>query len=449
MSIYVNRILNLKKIKAIGLDMDYTLVRYYTENFERETYQMARKRLVTQRGYPRDILDIDFDFKRAIRGLVIDEKRGNLLKISLYGRIKKAFHGTRLIEPKALKEIYQGQIVDPGEKFFTPIDTSFSISHGVLFSHLVDLRDKNPKAYPAYEEMAQDVLQMVDYIHRDGSLKSYVTDRMPQFFIQDKRTPLALERLKQSGKKLFIITNSDFSYTQKLLDYTLTPFLQDHSHWGELFDIIVTLASKPRFFTASQRFLKIDQKTGELINIEDKLEPGIFQGGNSTHLQKYLDLESDEILYLGDHIYGDILALKKQIRWRTALIVEEIDQEVETLTKGRETVTLLNKLMEEKEKYEDKIDRIIDRGGSRSETAPLFGEIKNLDIQLAEAIVDYHGSFNPYWGEVMRAGVEESRFAGQVAKYACIYMAKVSNLADVSPRKYFRSERRPLPHDPL
>ena len=36
----------------------------------------------------------------------------------------------------------------------------------------------------------------------------------------------------------------------------------------------------------------------------------MYQGGNSQDLQSYLGLESDEILYLGDHIYGDILALK-------------------------------------------------------------------------------------------------------------------------------------------
>ena len=34
MAVFVNRVLNLKKIKAIGFDMDYTLVEYQTENFE-------------------------------------------------------------------------------------------------------------------------------------------------------------------------------------------------------------------------------------------------------------------------------------------------------------------------------------------------------------------------------------------------------------------------------
>ena len=448
MGIYVNRELNLKKIKAIGLDMDYTLVRYYTEAFERQTYQMAREGLVSRKGYPREILVMGFDFQRAIRGLVIDEKRGNLLKISLYGRIKRACHGTRPMQFEELQDIYQGQIIDLGEQFFTPIDTSFSISHGVLFSYLVDFRDRNPKAYPPYEEMARDVIEMIDWIHRDNSLKGYVTDRMHQFFIQDRETPRALERLKRSGKKLFIVTNSDYSYAQKLLDHTLAPFLEEHPHWRELFDIIVTFASKPRFFTAEQRFLKVDMQTQQLVNVEGELTSGIFQGGNSHDLQEYLGLASDEILYLGDHIYGDILALKKQCHWRTALIVEEIDHEIEKLQEGKDVLLQLKQLALEKEKWEDEIDRIIDGGGDESQGKAAFEHIAGIDKKLRKTVVQYHTSFNPYWGEVMRAGVEESRFAGQVAKYACIYMAKVSDLAAVSPQKNFRPERRILPHDP-
>jgi hypothetical protein len=48
---------------------------------------------------------------------------------------------------------------------------------------------------------------------------------------------------------------------------------------------------------------------------------------------------------------------------------------------------------------------------------------------------------------MMRAGLEESRFADQVEKYACIYMAKVSDLIQYSPRTYFRPLRRVLPHE--
>lgn len=448
MGVYVNRILNLRKIKAIGLDMDYTLVRYATEEFERQTYKMAQEALVVKKGYPSEILAIDFDFKRAIRGLVIDEKRGNLLKISLYGRIKKATHGTRPLTPQDLKNIYQGQLIDPGEDSFTPIDTSFSLSHAILFACLIDMKDQNPKSYPSYKEIAEDVLEMIDFIHRDGSLKNYVTERMHQFFIQDKKTPITLERFKLSGKKLFIITNSDYNYTQRLLDYTLKPFLQDHNHWEKLFDIVITQAAKPKFFTTSQRFLKVNTKNHKLINVAGELSPGIYQGGNSIELQNYLNLKSEEILYLGDHIYGDILALKKQCRWRTALVVEEIDKEVKTLHQESDTRTFFRKMMLQKEKHEDEINRIIDEGGTLDQAGNIYQEIKKIDEKLEENIIKYQKAFNPYWGEVMRAGIEESRFAGQVAKYACIYMGKVSDLASLSPRKYFRPERRLLPHDP-
>jgi len=47
----------------------------------------------------------------------------------------------------------------------------------------------------------------------------------------------------------------------------------------------------------------------------------------------------------------------------------------------------------------------------------------------------------------MRAGVEPSRLAGQIEKYACIYMAKISDFADCSPRTYFRPKKKMLPHE--
>ena len=256
MGIYVNRNLNLKKIKAIGLDMDYTLVRYHTEIFEKQTYHMARECLIKRKSYPTAIRNIDFNFQQAIRGLVIDEKRGNLIKTSLYGRVKKATHGTRRLDTKVLQKIYGGEIIDLGEPSFTPIDTSFSISHGVLFANLVDLKDQAPQDYPPYEEIADDVLEAIDLIHRDNSLKDYIVERIAQYVIQDKKTPQLLEKLKACGKTLFIVTNSDHDYTQKILSYTLDPLLKQHASWSELFNIVVTFASKPLFFTEQQRFFK-------------------------------------------------------------------------------------------------------------------------------------------------------------------------------------------------
>lgn len=74
-------------------------------------------------------------------------------------------------------------------------------------------------------------------------------------------------------------------------------------------------------------------------------------------------------------------------------------------------------------------------------------EIEKIDKNLSDMIVEYQKHFNPYWGEITRAGMEESRFAGQVEKYACIYMTKISDLGAYSPRTYFRPKKRNLAHE--
>ena len=40
-SVFVNRTINMKKIKYIGLDMDHTLIRYQTQKFEALVYQFV------------------------------------------------------------------------------------------------------------------------------------------------------------------------------------------------------------------------------------------------------------------------------------------------------------------------------------------------------------------------------------------------------------------------
>jgi hypothetical protein len=77
----------------------------------------------------------------------------------------------------------------------------------------------------------------------------------------------------------------------------------------------------------------------------------------------------------------------------------------------------------------------------------LLGEISEIDKSISPLIKQQQQGFNPYWGEVMRAGIEESYFAYQVDRFACVYMTKLADLLETSPRSYFRSPRRPLAHD--
>lgn len=452
MPIFSNRTLDLKRIKAIGFDMDYTIVRYHSERSEQMTYREVQKKLIQTKDYPKAIEKLKFDYKRAIKGLVVDRKNGNLLKLSLYGKIKMAFHGTQELDYKTQMKTYPGTYVDLNDANYEVVDTTFSIAYAVLFAQLVDLKDSNKGLkLPSYEVMESDILEMVDLCHRDGSLKKKIRENIERYIVQDPEIVKVLERFRADGKKLLLITNSEFYYTKLLMEHTINPFLKNYKHWTELFNFTITSSSKPRFFTDKLAFLKVDPDTGLMSNIDGEFKEGVYQGGSALNLQKILGLTGEEILYLGDHIYGDIVTLKKACQWRTALVIEELDKEMESIAKSSKTQQLLDFMMEEKSKIEDQLDEL----NLKEKLAPqdkekiraCISKIESLNTKISALLKKYKSFFNPHWGEVMRAGNEESRYAGQVGKYACIYMAKISDFVEYSPKRYFRPLKRLLPHE--
>ena len=45
-------------------------------------------------------------------------------------------------------------------------------------------------------------------------------------------------------------------------------------------------------------------------------------------VESSLGVHGDEILYVGDHMYTDVSQSKVHLRWRTALICRELEEEV-------------------------------------------------------------------------------------------------------------------------
>src|SRR5690606_37083946 len=107
-----------------------------------------------------------------------------------------------------------------------------------------------------------------------------------------------LEKFRLHGKKIFIVTNSDFHYTKMLLDYAINPYLKSHKSWLDLFEIIVVSAQKPRFFYDSLNFLKVNPTDGSMVNQSEPLTNGVYQGGSADAFTKDFSLPGDEILYI-------------------------------------------------------------------------------------------------------------------------------------------------------
>jgi hypothetical protein len=249
-----------------------------------------------------------------------------------------------------------------------------------------------------------------------------------------------------------VITNSDYAYTKALMEYAFDPFWKQHKGWREVFDIVITFADKPRFFERPGRFLAIDPETGLMRNHEGSVATGLFQGGWFGKLQQDLALPGNEILYIGDHIYGDVVSIKKRCDWRTALVLGDLEAEIAGIKAGKAIQERVEELMDEKSELERETNRLDlaryeGEAVDRAALDALFERTDAINAEIAELLVKYRANFNPYWGEVLRAGQEESRYADQIDKYACIYMTRVSDLYEYSPKTYFRPWRRVMPHE--
>ena len=451
--VFVNRILNMRKIKLIGVDMDHTLIRYHSEQFETLVYELITRKLVSLMNYPEQIKEFTFSYHEAIRGLVIDTKNGNILKLSRYGAIRQSYHGTKAISYSDQQSIYRSTYVDLGDPNYMPIDTSFSISFCVLYAQLVDLKDELGLRMPSYQNMAADVQSCVDLVHGDGSVKQLIAGDLPKYVIKEKALIDGLNQFIRHGKKIFILTNSDYSYTKLLLDYAITPFLKKGQTWRDLFEYVITSANKPRFFYDNLNFLAVDPESGLMSNVTGPLQPGIYQGGNAKKFTEQLQIQGDELLYIGDHIYGDIVRLKKACNWRTALVVEELGQEITAQIQALPIEKSIAEAMSLKASieqhyitlYTQSIDD--DSSAYDAQIHQLQEQMTHLDTQVAKLLKEQSAFYNPKWERIFRAGAEESYFAYQVDRFACIYMEKLSDLLALSPLNYFRANRRNLAHD--
>ncbi len=462
LGIFCNRTLNLRSIQAIGYDMDYTLIHYDVAVWENRAYEYLRDRLVAQ-GWP--VADLKFDPDLVCRGLVIDIDKGNLIKANRFGFVKQALHGTRPLGFDLQRELYSRIIVDVSESRWVFLHTLFSLSEGCMYAQLVELLDagKLPESL-GYRDLYSRVRENLDAAHAEGRLKAEIVAAPERFVQLDEEIPLTLLDQKNSGKKLMLITNSEWSYTAPMMSYAFDRFLPEGSTWRDLFDTVIVSAKKPEFFTTKNPFFEVMTADGLLKPFVGDLRAGaVYFGGSARQLEKHMGITGDEFLYVGDHMFGDVEVTKSVLRWRTALILRELEEEVHAADKFRPKQQLLVGLMQEKEALEAQACQVrvqLQRkrkgyGPAPTETEEslqvaldgLRQKIEVLDHRIAPLAKSSTELGNPNWGPLMRAGNDKSLLAFQMERYADIYTARVSFFLRTTPFIYLRSPRGSLPHD--
>lgn len=277
------RPLDLSSIDAVGFDLDHTLALYddHAVNLlaARETAPILES--VGHRGtsFPTE------DVTATARGLSMDLRHGNVLKIGADGRVIMARCGENWLAPSALVADYDGH--DPADEATTwHVNSPFDIPTLWFFSTLGPrIREPKDTAYAA--RVLGDIRRSLDRSHTHGELKRHITRDLARYVSPAADLMTGLERWKQSGKKLFVITNSDARYAAHILDHVLGP------GWDHLFDLVLTDAGKPRFFA------------------------------DSGHVETRLGVAPSRILYAGDNSRADIAPARRR-GWRTLHVVAEI-----------------------------------------------------------------------------------------------------------------------------
>lgn len=466
--VFCNRSLNLSTIKAIGFDLDYTLVRYIPETFEKLAFHETTKKLV-ELGYPKEILDWEFDHNFVMRGLIIDKNKGNILKIDRHRYVKIAYHGFQVLSSTERKQVYDVEnVINYEEPHFSLMDTTFSIPEGYLFLKLVDLKERsNHLKEKSYFDFYHDTRTSINLCHRDGSIKTKVAQNPHKYIKMDEKLPDILIKMKESGVVLFILTNSLWKYADSVMGFLLNNKHSQFPHWTDYFHGIFTGSRKPNFFTSKNPLYEVDRDTELLKNIErvptlsHETKSRVFQEGNTNILKEMLKIQKgSQLLYIGDHIYGDILRSKKEIGWRTMLVIEELEEELIKAQEFQQDFQAIQSQAQKEEDCEDHWKRLTEYQRC-SQLPQEFQTAQELEKMIQKASYDlikaqkekkkmienYHKKFHPIWGQIMKAGRQNSKFAAQVESYACLYTTKLSNLLHYGMEKSFRAARDVMPHE--
>ncbi|KTG36575.1 hypothetical protein cypCar_00012369 [Cyprinus carpio] len=198
---------------------------------------------------------------------------------------------------------------------------------------------KDGDLFMSFKSMFQDVRDAVDWVHFKGTLKEKTVENLEKYVVKDGKLPLLLSRMNEVAK-VFLATNSDYKYTDKIMTYLFDfPYGPKHgtAHrpWQSYFDLILVDARKPLFFGEGTVLRQVDTTTGRLKigTYTGPLQHGIvYSGGSSDIVCDLLGAKGKDILYIGDHIFGDILKSKKRQGWRTFLVIPELAQELHVWT---------------------------------------------------------------------------------------------------------------------
>ncbi|XP_077520615.1 5' nucleotidase A isoform X2 [Amblyomma americanum] len=245
---------------AVGFDLDNTLARYRLPALFELVHGSVREHL--DKGASRRADGSSWPSARGFshKGLLLDKKRGLLVKFDARGRVGRAYRGfARLSAAEASAEPLWHDLFEGIVHFYRP---------------------DGPRA--------RTLLQTPDKLVRPCP----------------KSVTAWIHSLREAGTRTFLLTGSEPALAIAIASHTLGP------QWRDLFDLVVMGANKPAFFSDTSMSFKAVKDDGSLraLGHSEELKPGVlYCGGNWTALCEH-GLGFCRTLYIGDSLIDDTVA---------------------------------------------------------------------------------------------------------------------------------------------
>jgi len=331
---------------CIGFDLDNTLLRYHVTNLVHMEYEELANYLVNQRGYSaahllRPLTDDDLDFMQ--KGLLLDFDRGNVLRVSPDGVIRRATHGSRLLSVDRIKEIYPDQRWDitdvyckdilsawngPASKKIRGLMDYFDMPASIVFARLIDMLDEEHGSPLNSYNVWPDILDGLYHLFSKEQFQNFELG----FFAHLKKDPekylrkcsaetIAWLRKLKERSTTFLLTGSNADFVNFAASYALG------DNWRSLFDIVICFARKPGFFIGARPFLDVVDYNETNVKSQHLELGGIYSQGNWNDLSKFLSgvtkKANQRCLYVGDNLIQDIYAPNTYVHCDVLAVIEE------------------------------------------------------------------------------------------------------------------------------
>ncbi|XP_053328740.1 5'-nucleotidase domain-containing protein 2 [Spea bombifrons] len=441
-TIYANNEVCLGDIEIYGFDYDYTLA-LYSSTLHSMIFNTARDILVDQYKYPAGILKYDYLPNFAVRGLHYDINKGLLMKIDAYHYIQlgTVYRGLKPVPDEEVMELYQGthhiplhQVSGfygkgPAVKQYMDI---FSLPEMNLLAVANDFFLTNDIDYDPVH-LYKDVTDAIRDVHVKGFMYKWIMQDLEKYILRGDETYAVLHRLASHGKKLFLITNSPFSFVDKGMKYMVG------KDWRDFFDVVIVQADKPHFFNdCIKPFRRMDGNGDLKWDKITKLEKGqVYKQGNLFDFLRLTGWRGSKVLYFGDHLYSDLADLMLRHGWRTGAIVPELETETKIVNTEQYSQSLtwlqaLTGLLERMQNFHDAESQQVLQDWMK-ERHELRAMTKNL--------------FNPQFGSIFRTCHNPTYFSRRLCRFSDVYMASISCLLNYDLSYTFFPRRTPLQHE--